>query len=291
MNANVSSSSAPPPLLPPRSLPSSLSPTLQSSSHSAASPSISSPRTHSPETQRQIAEARAALEASMSNIGSSLDRTLRSRAQNLHDNSKQLEKQQKDVIKATEGLKKESEKLGKVAVEGMKRVKELGNVQNWAEMLERDFLVLGETLRLAEYGSSGSQSGSSWETGSDASVDRRREEALPGFEGEWKFEAEDDVQMEEQDGFESPFISDLPQTVEAPERLWVDDEGDTCMDGAEGGSNDKGKGKAVEASLDAAMDSEYHAPISGRSLTAANIARSASDPCFNSGNTAASVIS
>ncbi|PBP22021.1 hypothetical protein BUE80_DR007130 [Diplocarpon rosae] len=248
MNANVSSSSAPPPLPPPRSLPSSLSPTLQSSSHSAhshsaASLSISSPRTHSVEAQRQIAEARVALEASMSNIGSSLD------------------------------------------------LKELGNVQNWAEMLERDFLVLGETLRLAEYGSSGSESGSSWETRSDLSVDRRREEALPGFEGEWKFEAEDDVQMEEQDGFESPFISDVLQNVEAPESLWIDDEGDTRMDGAEVDSNDKGKGKAVEVPLDVAMDSAYHAPISGRSLTAANIARSASDPSFNSGNTAASVIS
>lgn len=84
----------------------------------------------------------------MSNIGSSLDHTLRSRAENLHANSKQLEKQQKDVVKATDGLKKENQKLAKLADEGSKKLKELGNVQNWAEMLERDFLVLGETLRL-----------------------------------------------------------------------------------------------------------------------------------------------
>ncbi|KAH9217916.1 hypothetical protein DL95DRAFT_386046, partial [Leptodontidium sp. 2 PMI_412] len=168
MSAHASSSSVPPPLPPPThpltnplAHPStSISPTLPSSSSSTHSPSMSmtSPSLHSPETARQIAEARAALEASMTNIGSSLDITLRSRAQDLHSNSKQLEKQQKDVVKATEGLRKEGDKLKKVADEGMRRVKELGNVQNWAEMLERDFLVLGETLRLVERGSEGSGS-------------------------------------------------------------------------------------------------------------------------------------
>ncbi|KAJ5037946.1 uncharacterized protein L3040_006822 [Drepanopeziza brunnea f. sp. 'multigermtubi'] len=165
MSTHASTSSAPPPPLPrPRTVPPSISPSLAPSSHSttnthspslsasasSASPSI--PSTQSPETQRQVAEARAALEASMTNIGSSLDRSLRSRAQNLHANSKQLSKQQADVVRATEGLRRESEKLGKLAAEGGRRVKELGNVQNWAEMLERDFLVLGETLRLVERG-------------------------------------------------------------------------------------------------------------------------------------------
>jgi hypothetical protein len=133
------------------------------------SPSISSATTsptlpHSPETQRQIAEARAALEASMHNIGSSLDTSLRSRAQNLHANSAQLEKQQKDVVKATEALRKENDKLKKLADEGSRKVKELGNVQNWAEMLERDFLVLQETVRLAN-----GDSESSWDTESEYS--------------------------------------------------------------------------------------------------------------------------
>lgn len=123
---------------------------------------------HSPETLRQIAEARTALEASMTNIGNSLSANLQSRAQNLHANSAALEKQEKDLVKATEVLRKENEKLGKVVGEGQKRVKELGNVQNWAEMLERDFLVLGETLRLVREGSpsSGSYSGSYFGSGS-----------------------------------------------------------------------------------------------------------------------------
>jgi hypothetical protein len=102
----------------------------------------------------------------MTNIGSSLDRNLKDRAQNLHDNSKQLEKQQKDVLKATEGLKRENDKLARELRDGSRRVKELGNVQNWAEMLERDFLLLGETLRLVR---EGSESNSEWETSSEGS--------------------------------------------------------------------------------------------------------------------------
>lgn len=56
-------------------------------------------------------------------------------------------------------MRKENDKLGKVAAEGSRKIKELGNVQNWAEMLERDFLVLGEFVRLVD---GGSESGSSW---------------------------------------------------------------------------------------------------------------------------------
>lgn len=41
---------------------------------------------------------------------------------------------------------------------GTEKVKELGNVQNWAEMLERDMLVLQETMRLADESESESES-------------------------------------------------------------------------------------------------------------------------------------
>jgi len=44
--------------------------------------------------------------------------------------------------------------------EGQKKIKELGNVQNWAEVLERDFLVVGEVLRLVDQGSESSWTGS-----------------------------------------------------------------------------------------------------------------------------------
>ncbi|KAI9049718.1 hypothetical protein LZ554_005870 [Drepanopeziza brunnea f. sp. 'monogermtubi'] len=309
MSTNASTSSAPPPPLPrPRTLPPSVSPTLAPSSHSttnthspslsvslasSASPSI--PSTQSPETQGQVAEARAALEASMTNIGSSLDRSLRSRAQNLHANSKQLSKQQADVVKATEGLRRESEKLGKLAAEGGRRVKELGNVQNWAEMLERDFLVLGETLRLVERGS---ESGSSWESGSEeggigGGRGGRDGEALPGFEGEWKFEAEDDVYSTTGEGGLHTSGEERGVDADAAVRTIpglsgtaaMDAEGDTVMDDADGAHMDKGKGKAVEVLADIAASAD---PVVGGSSPATTTTGSGHDPASGPIHTAAS---
>ncbi|KAE8448795.1 hypothetical protein EG329_008797 [Mollisiaceae sp. DMI_Dod_QoI] len=220
MSTQASSSSAPPPPIAGSSTaPPSLSPTLPSStsSQSHPSPPMTSSSQHSPETRRQIAEARAALEASMSNIGSNLDHTLRSRAENLHSNSKQLERQQKDVVTATSNLRKESTKLQKLADEGSKKIKELGNVQNWAEMLERDFLVLGETLRLANL-----PSDEEWETsdgeGSSMSESDDEERMKRFVYGEHKFVPE------ESPAIDSPAI-ESPR-VDSPR---VDAEGDTMM--------------------------------------------------------------
>ncbi|ORY64339.1 uncharacterized protein BCR38DRAFT_485498 [Pseudomassariella vexata] len=129
------------------------------------------PNLPSQSTQMHIAEARAALVASMSNL---LDSELQGRAALLHSNAAALAKQEKDVAKATEGLRKENDKLAKVARDAGRKIKETGNVQNWAEVLERDFLVLEETLRLVREGSdegseaswSGSYSGSGSGSGS-----------------------------------------------------------------------------------------------------------------------------
>jgi len=91
-------------------------------------------------------EARDAIIASMSNL---LDHKLQTRATQLHSNSAALAKQEADVARATEGLRKETMKLERVAKDAGRKVKELGNVQNWAEVLERDLLVIEETIRLA----------------------------------------------------------------------------------------------------------------------------------------------
>ncbi|KAJ3487613.1 hypothetical protein NLG97_g6375 [Lecanicillium saksenae] len=100
----------------------------------------------SAETQRHIAEARTAVVAS---IGNMLDTELQSRATILHENAAALDKQERDVLAATEGLRREREKLAREADGAARRLKEVGNVQNWAEVLERGFLVLEETVRLA----------------------------------------------------------------------------------------------------------------------------------------------
>ncbi|POS71838.1 hypothetical protein DHEL01_v209765 [Diaporthe helianthi] len=109
--------------------------------------------------QEQIAQARTALVAS---IGNTLDHELQTRASLLHANQAAIEKQERDVEKALADLRREDDRLLKVLNNGSRQVKELGDVQNWAERLERDFLVLEETMRLVHegVGGSGSESGS-----------------------------------------------------------------------------------------------------------------------------------
>lgn len=120
----------------------------------------------SAETQRHIAEARAAVVASMGNM---LDTELQGRAAILHDNAAALDKQERDVVAATEALWREREKLAREADGAARKLREVGNVQNWAEVLERQFLVLEETVRLAG-GSGGSDDSRSWSgSGSDCS--------------------------------------------------------------------------------------------------------------------------
>jgi hypothetical protein len=196
----------------------------------------------------------------MTNIGNQHFSALQSRAQNLHANTAQLDKQQKDVIKATEGLKKETEKLRKWADEGQRMVKELGNVQNWAEMLERDFLVLTETIRLANGG--GSHSGS----GSGSSSEWETDESEFGDEGVEKGENGETKQK----------IVDEEPVVREEMRI-VDAEGDTDMQG----TDDKGKGKAVD--IEQITSTGHQSEDLGGSSTGTG-----SDPSSSSVHTAAS---
>lgn len=103
----------------------------------------------SAETQRDIASARNAVVASLGNM---VDAELQSRATTLHENAAALDRQEKGVLAATTGLRREREKLAKEAGAAAKKLKELGNVQNWAEVLEGKFMVLEETVRLANGG-------------------------------------------------------------------------------------------------------------------------------------------
>lgn len=242
----------------------------------------------------------------MTNIGSSLDSSLRSRAQNLHDNSKQLEKQQKDVVKATGGLRKENEKLRKLADEGGRKVKELGNVQNWAEMLERDFLVLGETLRLVD---GGGESEGSWETGSEGSWEEEE------GNGEGKMATTNTAESQQgpqqldehmDDGGDHTTESVLEPAVKTlEEHTSVDAEGDTQMNGAETEhqaegdpqidsitdihlDNDKGKAK-IEEVLRHPAAVEHEAENLGGSSTATTTTDTVPESSLNSVHTVASV--
>ncbi|RCI15972.1 hypothetical protein L249_2191 [Ophiocordyceps polyrhachis-furcata BCC 54312] len=110
------------------------------------------PTLPSAETQRQVAEARAALVASMSNL---LDTSLQGRAATLHAGATALTRQEREVARAADGLRVESQRLAREADAAAKRLKEIGNVQNWAEVLETGFLVVEETLRMFGMGGGG----------------------------------------------------------------------------------------------------------------------------------------
>lgn len=91
-----------------------------------------------------------------------MDSELQSRATILHDNAVALDKQEREIVTETAGLRREREKLAQEAESAARKLKEVGNVQNWAEVLERQFMVLEETVRLVEAGSeTGSETASS----------------------------------------------------------------------------------------------------------------------------------
>ncbi|KAB5582483.1 hypothetical protein GE09DRAFT_1277885 [Coniochaeta sp. 2T2.1] len=204
----------------PPSTTSNLSPTLP--------PTISS--------DRQISEARQAVLAS---IGNMLDSSLRDRASVLHSNAAAIAKQERDVAKATQGLRKENDKLAKVARDAAKGVKELGNVQNWAEVLESDFLAIEETIRLVREGMEG---------GSD------------GEEGRWTGSGSEGSWSESGD--------------EGGRGVGGDGDGEVRMDGVEGGDGgeqrikklDKGKGRETDERVDDHMDVDNPPGAAGRSV-------------------------
>ncbi|OSS50524.1 hypothetical protein B5807_04920 [Epicoccum nigrum] len=101
-------------------------------------------------TAQQQHEARAAVLASLSSIGTSIDADIRTRTADLHANSAAIAKQERELAKQTVALKKEGDKWQKLGDSSTKKLNEIGDVQNWAEMLERDLLVLEETIRLVD---------------------------------------------------------------------------------------------------------------------------------------------
>jgi uncharacterized protein GlcG (DUF336 family) len=111
---------------------------------------MTSPTPSAEDSARRTAEARAAVTASLLSVGSTLDAEMRTRTADLHSNSAAISKQEKELAKATASLARDTKEWEKLLQGGTKKVKEVGDIQNWAEMLERDLLVLEETARLVD---------------------------------------------------------------------------------------------------------------------------------------------
>lgn len=102
------------------------------------------------DSSRAQAEARAAVLASLESAGSNYDGQLQRRAADLHKNAIAIAKQEVELKKQTAALAKENAVWQKELTKANKTLRPHGDLQNWAEMMERDFAVLEETLRLVE---------------------------------------------------------------------------------------------------------------------------------------------
>jgi len=100
------------------------------------------------ERLRRADEARKVLTNEITVLGDSLDGDLRDRISNIHSNANALETQNKQLKTRTQNMAKTSRQWGTMAENARGRLKEIGDVQNWAEMIERDLSILEETLRI-----------------------------------------------------------------------------------------------------------------------------------------------
>lgn len=100
------------------------------------------------ERLRRADEARKHLTHEITGLGDSLDVDLRDRISNIHSNASALEVQNKQLKARTQAMSKTCRQWSTMAENARGRLKEVGDVQNWAEMIERDLLILEETLRI-----------------------------------------------------------------------------------------------------------------------------------------------
>lgn len=64
----------------------------------------------------------------------------------MSSNAAALEKQERELAESTARLARQNAQWGGLADETREGLKEIGDVQNWAEMIERDLLVLEEMM-------------------------------------------------------------------------------------------------------------------------------------------------
>jgi hypothetical protein len=94
-------------------------------------------------------------------VGTNLEAPLRDRAANIQSNAAALERQEAELAENTQRLARQNQQWLGFADETRDGLKEIGDVQNWAELIERDLLALEDMMDSVEgRGGSGSDSGS-----------------------------------------------------------------------------------------------------------------------------------
>ena len=97
-------------------------------------------------TEDQQKEALAAFTATLHSVGTNLEAPLRDRAANIQSNAAALERQEADLAEKTARLARQNQQWVGLADETREGLKEIGDVQNWAEMIERDLLALEDMM-------------------------------------------------------------------------------------------------------------------------------------------------
>ncbi|KAJ5189182.1 GCN5-like 1 [Penicillium cf. griseofulvum] len=109
------------------------------------------PSANTTDDQRQK-EALAAFTATLNSVGTNLEAPLRDRAANIQSNAVALERQEAELAENTQRLARQNQRWVGFADETREGLKEIGDVQNWAEMIERDLLALEDMMDNVERG-------------------------------------------------------------------------------------------------------------------------------------------
>ncbi|KAJ5923686.1 GCN5-like 1 [Penicillium verhagenii] len=104
--------------------------------------------------QRQK-EALAAFTATLHSVGTNLEAPLRERAAIINSNTLALERQEAELAENSAALGRQNDGWERIADETRVGLKEIGDVQNWAEMIERDLLALESMMDEVEGGGAG----------------------------------------------------------------------------------------------------------------------------------------
>ncbi|TGZ81289.1 hypothetical protein EX30DRAFT_371636 [Ascodesmis nigricans] len=100
------------------------------------------------ERYRLADQARQTLTTSLSTLSTRLDRDLRDRITTIHANQASLDSQSRALKLQTKKLVKTTKAWSGMADAARGGLKEIGDVQNWAEMIEYELMLVEETLRI-----------------------------------------------------------------------------------------------------------------------------------------------
>ncbi|KAJ5173428.1 hypothetical protein N7492_006021 [Penicillium capsulatum] len=103
-----------------------------------------------PTEEQQQREALAAFTATLHSVGTNLEAPLRDRASTIQSNAAALQKQETELAESTARLARQNAQWTGLADETREGLKEIGDVQNWAEVIERDLLVLEDMMDSVE---------------------------------------------------------------------------------------------------------------------------------------------